>query len=83
MVLAAASAAAAAWTTTDCFWFFTFGHISYYRHDNSPVSYLLYLAVSGPGKQPSRAASGSKQAHNWGGGSVSRGCDPRGCVACC
>ena len=35
---------------------------------------------------PRQAASLSRlrqQAHNWGGGSVSRGCDPRGCVVCC
>ena len=24
-----------------------------------------------------------QQAHNWGDGSISRGCDPRGCVVCC
>ena len=36
--------------------------------------------------RPQQAAYLSRlrqQAHNWGGGSVSRGCDPRGCVACC
>ena len=35
---------------------------------------------------PRQAASLSRlrqQAHNWGVGSVRRGCDPRGCVVCC
>ena len=50
---------------------------------SDPTSELVIYAVFGPGKQPSRAASSCKQDHNWGGGSVSRGCDPRGCVACC
>ena len=48
------------------------------------ATYCIYLAVSGPGKQPSSAASGSKQAHNLGGDrSVSTGFDPRGSGVCC
>ena len=76
--------AAAASTPTDYSFCFTFGHISHYCYDNCRTSYLcIYLAASGPVKQPSRATSGSKQAHNWGGGSVSKGCDPRRSGVCC
>ena len=34
-------------------------------------------------RQEASLSSLRQQAHNWGGGSVSRGCDPRGCVVCC
>ena len=83
---AAAAAAAAASTTTALLAFlrlgtFRTGKIILELATTTAVS-IFYLCSL----QPRQAASLSRlrqQAHNWGGGSVSRGCDPRESGICC
>ena len=50
--------------------------------DEQPDERASYLCSLRPG-QAEYLSRLRQQAHNWGGGSVSRGCDPRACVVCC
>ena len=46
------------------------------------TSELVICAVSAPASRLAELPPADK-AHSWGSESVSRGCDPRGCVVCC